>query len=248
MTSLLSTAVLAAVPQLSYWRELAALSNKGDVNPPILAERSMFEDLGRGSCTNDARSNIIFSASLRPIDGNRADCEARCFNDTSCMAYSFGWQPQPNQAGHEHDEYWCETFSDCGSLKLAPIHPHLHEYGVRSYKRVMPTPVPTPTPTALPTVTPTGTPVVEFSDDPDDCVCCERTLAVMTRYCKTEMVRAIPLPPPATWRVRGEQKKSKEAAMFSAVYAVSSPDTNDRYTRPRRAFSVELFRKASRCF
>ena len=47
MTSLLSTAVLAAVPQLSYWRELAALSNKGDVNPPILAERSMFEDLGR---------------------------------------------------------------------------------------------------------------------------------------------------------------------------------------------------------
>jgi hypothetical protein len=187
MTSLLSTAVLAAVPQLSYWRELAALSNKGDVNPPILAERSMFEDLGRGSCTNDARSNLIFSASLRPIDGNRADCEARCFNDTSCMAYSFGWQPQPNQEGHEHDEYWCETFSDCGSLKLAPIHPHLHEYGVRSYKRVMPTPVPTPTPTALPTVTPTGTPVVEFSDDPDDCVCCERTLAVMTRYCKTEM-------------------------------------------------------------
>ena len=34
-----------------------------------------------------------------------------------------------------------------------------------------------------------GTIDVANAAEPDDCICCERSLAAMTRYCKAEMVR-----------------------------------------------------------
>ena len=37
--------------------------------------------------------------------------------------------------------------------------------------------------------------------EPDDCICCERSLAAMTRYCKAEMVRAVPRSTTITFRV-----------------------------------------------
>ena len=45
-------------------------------------------------------------------------------------------------------------------------------------------PLSTTTPTPTPAPTPT---LIESATDPDDCVCCERTLVAMERYCKAEM-------------------------------------------------------------
>ena len=46
----------------------------------------------------------------------------------------------------------------------------------------------TPAATPMASTTPAPTPsLIESASDPDDCVCCERTLAAMERYCKAEM-------------------------------------------------------------